>query len=101
MTLILYFAKYPSLSLWYVQRKENTLQGFLDSDYAGNLDDRTSTSAYLFTNGSTPVSWSSKKKTLLLDPLVNLSIELLPSAHVRPFGCVGYKKNWDFALLNL
>ena len=57
-----YIAKYPSLELWYAQEEENTLQGFSDSDYVGNLDDMTSTSGYLFTNGSTPISWSSKKQ---------------------------------------
>ena len=62
MTLISYLAKYPSLGLWYAQGEGNTLQGSSDLDYAGNIDERTSTSGYLFTNGSTLVLWSSKKQ---------------------------------------
>ena len=62
MILILYLAKYPFLGLLYAQREKNILQGFSNSDYAGNLDDKTSTSGYLFTNGSTPISWLSKKQ---------------------------------------
>ena len=35
---------------------------YTDSDWAGNMDDRTSTSAYLIYLGGTPISWSSKKQ---------------------------------------
>lgn len=48
-----------------VQRK---LIGFTDSDYAGDNDDRKSTSRYVFMLNSATVSWSSKKQ-----PVVNLS----------------------------
>ena len=34
---------------------------FSDSDWAGNVDDRTSTSAFIIYLGGTPLSWSSKK----------------------------------------
>ena len=37
-----------------------TLTGFTDSDYAGNIDDRKSTSIFLFNLGSGAISWSSK-----------------------------------------
>jgi len=40
----------------------NMLTCFSDADWAGNLDDRKSTSAYLLFLGTTPVSWSSKKQ---------------------------------------
>ena len=62
LSLLAYLSKTLDLGLWYLKGEENTIQGFSDADYAGNLDDRTSTSAYLFTNGSTPISWSSKKQ---------------------------------------
>jgi hypothetical protein len=40
----------------------NTLTCFSDADWAGSLDDRKSTSAYLLFLGNTPISWSSKKQ---------------------------------------
>jgi hypothetical protein len=44
------------------------LQGWSDSDYAGDLDDRKSTSGYVFMLGTGAISWSSKKQ-----PIVTLS----------------------------
>lgn len=41
---------------------------FTDSDYAGDLDGRKSTSSNAFIFGSATVSWCSKKQ-----PIVNLS----------------------------
>ena len=39
-----------------------TLHAFSDADWAGNLDDRTSTSAYVLFLGSNAISWSSRKQ---------------------------------------
>ncbi|CAJ2647282.1 unnamed protein product [Trifolium pratense] len=44
------------------------LEGWTDSDYAGDSDDRKSTSGYVFKLGSGAISWSSKKQ-----PIVTLS----------------------------
>ena len=44
------------------------LTGYSDADWAGNLDDRKSTSGYAFNKGTWVVSWSSKKQ-----PTVSLS----------------------------
>ncbi|PNX65015.1 putative copia-type protein, partial [Trifolium pratense] len=41
--------------------EELKMQGWTDSDYAGDFDDRKSTSGYVFTMGSSAVCWSSKK----------------------------------------
>ncbi|XP_028098760.1 uncharacterized protein LOC114298399 [Camellia sinensis] len=48
-------------------RKEGNfgLLGFTDSDYAGDPDDRRSTSGYVFMMGSCVVSWSSKKQQIV------------------------------------
>jgi hypothetical protein len=44
------------------------LRGWCDSDYAGDLDDRKSTTGFVFTIGDSAVSWCSKKQ-----PIVTLS----------------------------
>ena len=72
LSLLAYLSNTPDLGLWYPKGEENIIQGFSNADYAGNLDDRTSTSAYLFTNGSTPISWY---RTIPLGPHANLNIE--------------------------
>ena len=50
-------------------KKENNckLIGYTDSDWAGSIDDRKSTSGYVFCLGSNVIAWSSKKqKTIAL-----------------------------------
>ncbi|GAU45313.1 hypothetical protein TSUD_300420 [Trifolium subterraneum] len=44
------------------------IQGWSESDYAGDHDDRRSTSGYVFTMGESAICWSSKKQ-----PIVTLS----------------------------
>ena len=44
------------------------LIGYTDSDFAGNIDDRKSTSGYIFHIGLGAVSWASKKQ-----PIVTIS----------------------------
>ncbi|PNX90741.1 hypothetical protein L195_g046867, partial [Trifolium pratense] len=39
--------------------------GWSDSDYAGDLDDRKSTSGYVYMLGSSAISWSSKKQAIV------------------------------------
>lgn len=51
----------------YVKEEKNELVGYSDSDWAGSIDDRKSTSGYIFCLGSKIISWSSKKqKTIAL-----------------------------------
>ncbi|KAK8935961.1 hypothetical protein KSP39_PZI012924 [Platanthera zijinensis] len=42
--------------------QDNTLHGFTDSDWAGDLGDRKSTGGFIFFTGSGPISWSSRKQ---------------------------------------
>jgi hypothetical protein len=63
-SVLQYLHRHPSLGLWYPKGEDITLQGFSDVDYAGDIDDRISTSAYLFTMGGSPISWRSKKQTV-------------------------------------
>jgi hypothetical protein len=45
----------------YIDASDVELIGYSDSDWVGNLDDRRSTTGYVFNIGSRVVSWSSKK----------------------------------------
>lgn len=54
--------------LFYKKEGNEKLIGYTDSDYAGDQDDRKSTSGYVFMMSSGAVSWSSKKQ-----PVVTLS----------------------------
>lgn len=57
-----------SFGIRYKQEEEQKLVGYVDSDYAGDIDDRRSTSGYVFMLGTCAVSWASKKQ-----PIVTLS----------------------------
>lgn len=52
----------------YRKGDEGKLRAYADSDYAGDVDDRKSTSGFVFMLGTGAVSWSSKKQ-----PVVTLS----------------------------
>lgn len=54
--------------IFYRKGGDDELIGYSDSDYAGDLEDRKSTSGYVFLLSSGAVSWSSKKQ-----PVVSLS----------------------------
>lgn len=54
--------------MFYKKGEKSELARFTDSDYAGDLDDRKSTSGYVFMLSSGAVSWSTKKQ-----PIVTLS----------------------------
>eukprot|EP00253_Pinus_taeda_P027265 PITA_27265 len=41
------------------------LVGFIDSDWAGDPDDRKSTAGYVFTLGYGPIAWACKKKSAI------------------------------------
>ncbi|KAL3720851.1 hypothetical protein ACJRO7_005629 [Eucalyptus globulus] len=54
-----------NFGLFYKKGEKSDLFGFTDSDYAGDVDDRRSTSGYVFMLGSGAVSWSSKKQSIV------------------------------------
>eukprot|EP00253_Pinus_taeda_P018807 PITA_18807 len=49
----------------YSSSKSFVLTGYIDSDWAGSVDDRKSTSGYVFHMGSGAISWASKKKPVV------------------------------------
>ena len=51
------------LGLFYMDETTNTLVGYSDADWAGDIDDRKSTSGYLFRLSGSPISWKSKKQS--------------------------------------
>ncbi|MCI01256.1 copia-type polyprotein [Trifolium medium] len=53
------------LGILYKRNESMKLLGWSDSDYAGDLDDRKSTSGYVFMLGSCSISWSSKKQAIV------------------------------------
>ena len=48
--------------LMYRQNMQFSLCGFVDADWAGDINDRRSTTGYCFNTGSAVVSWCSKKQ---------------------------------------
>ncbi|XP_047339855.1 secreted RxLR effector protein 161-like [Impatiens glandulifera] len=50
------------IGLLYEKDAKFVLQGYADADFAGDLDDRRSTSGLVFLCGNTSISWSSRKQ---------------------------------------
>ncbi|XP_070002819.1 secreted RxLR effector protein 161-like [Nicotiana sylvestris] len=51
--------------LFYSSSNDFNLMGFCDSDYAGDIDDRKSTTGFVFFLGDSVISWSSKKQSIV------------------------------------
>ncbi|KAL0396474.1 UNVERIFIED_CONTAM: Retrovirus-related Pol polyprotein from transposon TNT 1-94 [Sesamum calycinum] len=47
------------------QQNDPLVVGYLDSNYAGDLDDRRSTTRYVFTLGGGPIYWKSKVQSIV------------------------------------
>ncbi|KAK9675902.1 hypothetical protein RND81_11G040000 [Saponaria officinalis] len=60
--ILRYVASNVEFGIWYSKKSSLKLIGFMDSDWAGSLDDRKSTSGNIFSLGSGAVTWSSKKQ---------------------------------------
>jgi hypothetical protein len=68
----------------YRKGDEGQLRAYADSDYAGDVDDRKSTSGFVFMLGTGVVSWSSKKQ-----PVVTLSTTEAEFIAVASCACQG------------
>lgn len=60
--ILRYVAGTINFGIWYTKVSDFRLFGFTDSDWAGSIDDRKSTSGSAFSLGSGVVTWSSKKQ---------------------------------------
>ncbi|KAM1007577.1 hypothetical protein ACFX2A_004218 [Malus domestica] len=66
--ILRYIKGTAGFGMFYKKGGDEELIGYTDNDYAGDQDDRKSTSGYVFMMNSSVVSWSSKKQ-----PMVTLS----------------------------
>jgi len=66
--ILRYIAGTTNYGIQYSSNSNFELIGYSDSDFAGSIDDRKSTSGYVFSFGSGAVAWASKKQ-----PIVTLS----------------------------
>ena len=63
-----YIARTGDCGIMYASKEKKDLIRYTNSDFVGSLDDRKSTSSFLFHLGSGVISWASKKQ-----PIVSLS----------------------------
>ncbi|XXG87673.1 hypothetical protein AAC387_Pa11g2303 [Persea americana] len=61
-----YLKRTCDLGILYRKGGDEELIAYTDSEYAGDLDDRRSTSGYVFMLNSGAVSWSSKKQPIVM-----------------------------------
>ena len=54
------------LMLMYRRIDSLEIEGYSDSDFAGDVDDRNSTSGYVFTLAVGVISWKSSKQTVTI-----------------------------------
>jgi hypothetical protein len=60
-----YIRNNPSKGLLYTKEAGLDLRGYVDSDWAGCLDSRKSTTGYVFILAGAPISWSSKRQQII------------------------------------
>ena len=64
--IIKYVKTTTEFGVWYKKDTSDVLAGYFDADWAGNADDRKSTSGGFFYVGNNLVSWISKKQNSIL-----------------------------------
>ena len=47
------------------QQSDHSIRGYVDADYVGDLDERRSTTGYVFTLGRGPICWKSMIQSLV------------------------------------
>ena len=75
-----------NLGILYKKEKMNyRLEGWNDSYYAGDINDRKSTSGYVFKLGTGALSWSSKKQPIVTLSTTEAEFVLLLHVPVKPY----------------
>jgi len=82
--ILRYLKGISSYGILYRKGEEVKLTGWSDSDYAGDVDDRKSTSGYVFMIGDSAIAWSSKKQ-----PIVTLSTTEVEYVAIASCSCQG------------
>ena len=75
-----------------------TLTSFSDADWAGSLDDRKSTSAYVLLLGHTPIPWSSKKQSAIARSSTEAEYRALATAAVESMWLLSLFQEMKFTL---
>ncbi|XP_051127611.1 secreted RxLR effector protein 161-like [Andrographis paniculata] len=60
--ILRYLQETRKLGVLYGKENDCNLVGYVDSDWAGSIDDRKSTTGYIFCRGKSPISWCSRKQ---------------------------------------
>ena len=63
--MLRYLRGTTNLGIFYKKGGNDKLVAFTDSDYTGDLEDRKSTSRYVFMLSSGAVSWPSRKQSVV------------------------------------
>ena len=66
--ILRYITRTTNFGIQYTSNSNFKLIGYTESDFAGSIDDRKSTSGYVFSFGLGSVAWASKNQ-----PIVTLS----------------------------
>ncbi|XP_015159418.1 uncharacterized mitochondrial protein AtMg00810-like [Solanum tuberosum] len=75
-----------SQGLWYKRCAIFLLSGFTDANWAGDSNDRRSTSGYCFSTGSAVVSWCSKKQDVVALSTTEAELSQQPWLHESVIG---------------
>ena len=75
-----------NFGLLYKESNLSSCTGFSDSDWAGDLDNRKSTSGYIFQVGGTAVSCKSRKQSCVALSLLRQNISHCHRQHKKQYG---------------
>ena len=78
--IIKYVKTTADFGVWYSKDTNDVLTGYSDTNWAGNADDRKSTSGGYFYVGNNPVFWMSKKQN-------SISLSIAEAEYIAAGSC--------------